>query len=138
MTPRGSTRRTLVALLCVTAFATACADHPTVPDDGPAASYPHAADALVLRIDTSGGFVAPQQTLQQMPSFSLYGDGRAITRGAQIEIYPAPALPSLVVNAVTPAGVQALVADALAAGLRSDRSYSTMAVSDMPTTTFSL
>jgi len=137
MTQRGRTKRTLVALLGLATIATACADHPTVPGNGPG-SYPHGADQLVLRIDTSGGFVAPQQTLQQMPSISLYGDGRVITQGAQIEIYPGPALPSLVVTSITPSGIQSILQDALAAGLGESRSYPTMTVSDMPTTTFTL
>jgi len=137
MTQCGRTKRTLVALLGLATIATACADHPTVPGNGPG-SYPHGADQLVLRIDTSGGFFAPQQTLQQMPSFSLYGDGRVITQGAQIEIYPGPALPSLVVTSITPSGIQSILQDALAAGLGETHSYTTMTVSDMPTTTFTL
>jgi hypothetical protein len=131
-------RRTLAVVIGVAALATACADHPTVPGDGPGPTYPRGGDQLVLRIDTSGGFVAPQQTLQQMPSFSLYGDGRVITQGAQTEIYPGPALPSLVVTSITPPGVQSILEDALAAGLGESHSYSTMTVSDMPTTTFTL
>ena len=138
MTQRGHTRRALVALIGLAVLATACADHPTVPGVGSGASYPHGADQLVLRIDTSGGFVAPQQTRQQMPSFSLYGDGRAITQGAQTEIYPGPALPSLVVTSITPSGVQSILHDALAAGLGESHSHTTMTVSDMPTTTFTL
>ncbi|MFL5737789.1 MAG: hypothetical protein ACJ76P_10680 [Actinomycetota bacterium] len=132
-------RRTISVLaVTIAALASACGDRRTVSPAGSATSYPRGADELVFRISTAGGFVAPQQTLQQTPSFSLYGDGRAITQRAQIEIYPGPALPSLVVTSITPAGVQALVADAVAAGLRNDRSYSTMPVSDMPTTTFTL
>jgi hypothetical protein len=137
MTQRRYTKRALIALLGVAALATACADHPTAPHNDPG-SYPHGADQLVLRIDTSGGFVAPQQTLQQMPSFSLYGDGRVITLGVQTEIYPGPALPSLVVTSITPSGVQSILEDALAAGLGESHSYTTMTVSDMPTTTFTL
>ena len=52
---------------------------------------------LVLRIDTSGGFVSPAFTMGQIPGFSLFGDGRVITTGAQIEIYPQPALPPVLV-----------------------------------------
>jgi len=136
MTQRGLTRRTLVTLLGIAALATACADHPTVTGDGPGPSYPRGADQLVLRMDTSGGFVAPQQTLQQMPSFSLYGDGLTITPGAQIEIYPGPTLPSIVATTLTNDGTQALLQDAVDAGLRGNHSYTTMSVSDMPTTTF--
>jgi hypothetical protein len=133
-----STRTVSVLLVTVAALASACADRSTVSPEQPATSYPRGADELVFRISTAGGFIAPQQTLQQTPSFSLYGDGRAIIQGAQTEIYPGPALPSMIVVSITPAGVQALVADAVAAGLRNDRSYSTMSVSDMPTTTFTL
>jgi hypothetical protein len=128
----------MTASLVVVALATACGVRSTDAPGGSFPSYSRDSDRLVFRVATAGGFVAPQQTLQQMPSFSLYGDGRAITQGAQIEIYPGAALPSLVVTSMTPAGVRALVNDALRAGLGRSRSYTTMPVSDMPTTTFTL
>src|SRR2546423_13130569 len=51
---------------------------------------------LVLRVQTVGGFIAPQALLLRYPTFSLYGNGTVVTQGAQIEIYPQPALPSLI------------------------------------------
>jgi hypothetical protein len=125
-------------VLAVALLATACADRRGASAEQPAATYPTAADRLVLRISTEGGFVPPQTLLQQMPSFSLYGDGRAITQGPQMEIYPGPALPSLVETPISPKGVRALVRDALDAGLGEDHRYTTVSVSDMPTTTFTL
>jgi len=89
-------------------------------------------------VDTSGGFVAPEQTAQEMPSFSLYGDGLAITHGAQPAIYPGPVLPSLIATPISTEGVHTLVSDALDAGLGTDHRYTSMTISDMPTTTFTL
>jgi hypothetical protein len=128
------------ALFTVAALAASgCARQPAGSGSGgQGVRYPRTPSALVLRMDTSGGFVAPQTTLQQMPAFSLYGDGRVITQGAQIEIYPGPAMPSVIVTQLTLEGVSALLRDALAAGLGANNSYTSMNVSDMPTTTFTL
>jgi hypothetical protein len=128
------------ALLTVAAIAVSgCARQPAESGaGGQGIRYPRTPSALVLRMDTSGGFVAPQTALQQMPAFSLYGDGKVITQGAQIEIYPGPAMPSVIVTQLTSEGVSTLLRDALAAGLGANRSYTSMNVSDMPTTTFTL
>jgi hypothetical protein len=133
-------RHGMRALLVVVAIAASgCAPH---TGDGPSgtriADPPPGRGQLILRMDTSGGFVAPQTTLQQIPAFSLYGDGLTITQGAQMEIYPGPALPSVIVTQITPEGVQALVQAALDAGLGANHSYTTMTISDMPTSTFTL
>jgi hypothetical protein len=137
--PRHSTPRAAGAILVIALATSACGrfeggDRPGA--GGP--PLPGRSDALILRMDTSGGFVAPQTTFQSMPGFSLFADGRAITQGAQTEIYPGPALPSVIVTRVTPEGVQALVQAALDAGLGANHSYTTMTISDMPTTTFTL
>jgi len=95
-------------------------------------------DQVVLRIEQSGGFVAVQYNLTRMPMLSLYGDGLYVTPGPQIEIYPGPALPALAQQRLTPEAVQLLIQAAIDAGLDSDHSYTTMMVSDAPTTTFTL
>lgn len=99
------------------------------------------ANDLVLRVSTEGGFVPIEVLRSQIPGFSLYGDGTAITTGAQIEIYPGPALPSLIATPVSDEGVQALIQAALDAGLGKDAQHvdlGNMAISDMPTTVFTL
>src|SRR6266516_3577835 len=58
-------------------------------------SYPTGADQVVLRIESGGGFVAMEVNLTTLPMLSLFGDGLLITPGAQTEIYPGPALPTL-------------------------------------------
>ena len=54
--------------------------------------HPTGSDQVVLRVADEGGFVPVDYMLSSMPSFSLYGDGTLITPGAQIDIYPGPAL----------------------------------------------
>src|SRR5262245_18411153 len=56
--------------------------------------HPTGTDELVLRVEVTGRCVPPQVTLSELPQFSLYGDGRVITTGPVIQIYPAPALPN--------------------------------------------
>ena len=69
---------------------------------------PPVADQVVLRIEQSGGFVAVQYNLTRMPMLSLYGDGRYVTPGPQIEIYPGPALPALAQQRLTPEAIHLL------------------------------
>jgi hypothetical protein len=80
-------------------------------------NHPAGPTDLVLRVQSEGGFVAPQALLLRYPMFSLYGDGTVVTEGAQIAIYPQPALPPLIATRVTAAGVQAILHAARAAGL---------------------
>lgn len=99
--------------------------------------HPTGANELVLREDTDGGFVAPGWILSHVPQISIYGDGRVITEGAQIAIYPGPALPSLVVSRVSEAGLQKILASAAEAGLLGeDASYPYPGIMDAGTTTF--
>src|SRR5207344_2382827 len=98
-------------------------------------------DELVLRIEQVGGFVAIQYNLTRMPMLSLYADGLLVTPGAQIEIYPGPALPAMSQQQLSPEAVQLLLRAAIDVGLDKDRDYTdlgSMMISDAPTTTFTL
>jgi hypothetical protein len=102
---------------------------------------PIGSDQLVLRIEQVGGFVAVDYNLTRMPMVSLYSDGLVVTPGAQIEIYPGPALPALSQQRLSPDAVSLLLQAAIDAGLDDDRDYTdlgSMMVSDAPTTTFTL
>jgi hypothetical protein len=101
-------------------------DHPIRPDD------------LILRIDMVGGFIAPQAQLHRVPLLALYGDGRLIVPGPQIEIYPGLALPNLQVRTVSEAGIQAILAAARAAGLLGPHRQYDGRMPDVPTTTFTV
>jgi hypothetical protein len=142
-------RRLALSLAAVAVLAGACARLSGSPGSGspgptsgpPATGIPHPTgpDDLVLRVDLVGGFVPPNLLFSRVPSFSLYGDGRVIVEGAHTEIYPQPALLALLVQRVTPEGVQRLLELARDAGLLGpDASYTTMHVSDMPTTVFTV
>lgn len=109
------------------------------PTSGPSMAYrlPDDPKAVILRIDTAGGFVAPGFFLTHMPQFSLYADGRVITPGPVIAIYPGPLLPNLRESQLTPAEVQRLLGAADEAGLLGpDASYDAQGVADAGTTTF--
>ncbi len=102
-------------------------------------AHPTGANELVLREDIDGGLVAPGWILSHIPQVSIYGDGRVITQGAQIAIYPGPALPSLVVARVSEAGLQRILAAAAGAGLLGkDASYPYPGIMDAGTTTFTM
>ena len=95
----------------------------------------------MLRVETGGGFINPASTLNELPQFSLYGDGTSITPGVQIEIYPGPALSEPIATPLTEEGVQALLLAARGAGLFNDASYTdlgSVGIADAPTTTFTV
>lgn len=102
-------------------------DHPSGPGD------------LVLRMEVSGGLLPPSAALRAIPGFSLYGDGRVVTVGPMIEIYPPPALPPLIVQKLSEDGIQAILAAAGDAGLLGpDRTYDDPRIMDAGTTTFTV
>lgn len=87
------------------------------PHTGHEIEHPTGADELVLRYELSGGFVPLEWLVTSMPVASLYGDGRMISEGVQIAIYPPPALPALAVDQITEEGIQLILNEADASGL---------------------
>lgn len=139
-------RRTaaLAALLAIVFVA--CADA-TPSSDGSGQTptggivHPAGSNQVVLRVANEGGFVPIDYMLSSMPNFSLYGDGTLITLGAQIEIYPAPALPAIRRQHLTEDGLQAVLGAALQAGLGTDRDMTdlgSVGIADASTTVFTL
>ena len=102
-------------------------------------AHPTGEHELILRVDTRGGFLPVEHALAQVPEFTLVGDGRVFGLGAQIEIYPPPALPPLFVRPVTEEAIQGILEAARRAGLFGpDRHYEDPFVADAATTTFTL
>ena len=131
-------RALLVPLLALTLLAVGCG-RLTDAGDGGGIEHPTGPNELVLRMDIGGGFVPVEYALAQFPQWSLFGDGRLITEGPQIEIYPGPALPSLQVQTLTDDGVQAILKAARESGLMGpDRSHDYPCIADAPTTTFTV
>jgi hypothetical protein len=91
-------------------------------------------DSLVLRVEQNGGFVPAEVLSGRIPSVSIYADGRVITLGPQIAIYPGPALPNLQVQRIPLATVDALVAKGVAAGVKTGADLGHPGVTDIPTT----
>jgi len=104
-------RSPLALLVAVALVAIACSSGPTVP------SHPTDADQLIAGIAVITRDDTPEQRLLAYPVASLYGDGRLIRLGPQMAIYPGPALPNLIVTQLDPAGVDAILLAAGAAGV---------------------
>jgi len=101
------------------------------PSDLPAA-------VAVIKIEQTPGFIAPSTTFNRYPTVVLYGDGRLIMLGPQVEMYPGPALPNLQLTQITPAGVQQLLAWAADAGLEGEDRLLGPAIPDAGVTQFSV
>jgi hypothetical protein len=138
-------RRRFIGVLGGTAFATAAAftnrylgaSAAVLQDATPSAGDP--ASELVLRVSIEGGFVPAEFLLTNIPGFSLYADGTAITTGPMIEIYPQPALPNLRQMKLTSAGMKRVLEEARAAGLGGgSRIYRNDMIADASTAVFIL
>jgi hypothetical protein len=138
------TRRLALCLVAVSVFSSACGrlNGSGTGGGSPSASgieHPTGASDLVLRWETSGGFVNPASLLGRVPSFSLYGDGTLVTEGARTEIYPGPALPPLLAQTISEDGIQAILAAARDAGLLDgNATYPYPCVADVPDTVFTV
>ena len=129
----------IAATLAVLSLTAACANAPGGSGDG-GIEHPAGSDQVVLRLSNEGGFVPLEYHLTQFPAFTLYGDGRIVLPGAQIELYPGPALPAVSQRTVTEEGMQTILQAALDAGLgRGDHDYSDFGstlIADASTTVF--
>ena len=132
------------AVLGTVLLASACGTVATADvssrDESASASSPavEQSDALVLRVDSIGGFVPPTFTYSRLPTVSIYADGRMITQGPQVTIYPAPALPNLLVRTLRQEGIERLIDEARRAGVGKRTDFGTPGVADATTTRFTL
>jgi hypothetical protein len=132
--------KTLAAAAVLAIVTTACAQAPT---ESPGGGIDHPTDpaTAILKVRFEGGFVPAEYLFTSLPVFALYGDGAVIQPGAQIEIYPAPALPAITTRTIDEDTIQAILQAALDAGLDHDGDYSdmgNMGVADAATTVFEL
>ncbi len=90
---------------------------------------------LVLRVESVGGLIAPGFARSQLPSISVFADGRIIVPGVIPAIYPGPLVMPLFVRSVGTAGAAAILKAAKDAGLtKADATYPVLGVADMPST----
>jgi hypothetical protein len=135
--------RSIVRLATVSLLVAGCAKAATNPGSGSASpdGIAHATGAgdLVLQVTTEGGFVAPSFYLTEVPQFSLFGDRSIFTGGVEPAIYPGAALPSINVQVVTEAGIQAILQAAIDAGLDDGADHTdlgSVGIADANTTVF--
>lgn len=95
-------------------------------------------DEVVLRIEHAGGFVPVETVATRLPIVTVYGDGRVISEGPQILIYPGPALPNVLVRLIGATDLNRLVSMAVDAGVGAEADYGTPNVTDMPSTRFTV
>jgi hypothetical protein len=89
---------------------------------------------VLLQVRSGGGLAGAGPTIAEVPAVSLYADGRLITPGPQILIYPPPALPSVQLQQLGAARAQALAGQAVAAGVRPDADFGDPRIPDATTT----
>ncbi|MDG4764587.1 hypothetical protein O7632_10800 [Solwaraspora sp. WMMD406] len=132
--------RVAVTAVSLLLLAAACGQNAGVDSSGDAAaggsSLP--ADTLVLRVDYTGGFTTPAMLATRLPMISVYADGRVITQGPTILVYPGPALPNLQVQTISAEQVDDLVKQARAAGVGTEQDLGTPPVADAASTRFTV
>jgi hypothetical protein len=74
----------------------------------------------VIRIEQTPGMLPPWESMRWYPTVALYGDGRLITQGPQLDLYPGPALPNLQVTHFSQHAVEQALAWAAEAGLHGE------------------
>jgi len=134
-----SSRLRSTAVLGVALLASGCAARAEGSAPTPSRSDPAAAirvdpadGGLALQVAYGDGCAPPGSALSGIPLASVYEDGRVITEGAYRSIYPGPALPNVQVSRIRPDRVDALVQQALDAGLGEEPDLGTPSTSDAP------
>ncbi len=107
-------------------------------DAGAAPSPEPLPAGLVLQVALTGGFTTPQELASRLPLASVYADGRVLTQGPQIAIWPSPALPNVQVQQVDQATVRGLVDRAVEAGVTGTGDLGEPPLADVTTTRFTL
>jgi hypothetical protein len=128
--------RSAAASIAILFALVSCADAPVDPGAG-GIDHSTARDRVLVRISVEGGFTPIEWTYTNFPMFSLLGDGTLILPGAQIELYPGPALPAISSRQVDEAGIQAILVEALGAIAKIPGDLDNlgfMAIADAPTT----
>ena len=125
---------TPAAFLLTALVATACVA--PVGAANPSASPSDAADrdGVVIRVGLEGGFVTPGANLSRLPTVLVTADGRVITPGPELAIYPGPLLPNVQVRTLTPQALADLLDLARSSGMLVDADYAGGPIADAATT----
>lgn len=129
----------LAGVLSLLVLTTACAQAASpgsggTESPGPMVPTAFTDDDVVLRVEYVGGFMLPEALVTRVPTVTVYGDGRVITDGPVIAIYPGPALPNLQVQRISREDVVRLAERAVAAGVGRTTDFGQPMVADAPST----
>ena len=117
------------ALVAIAAVAAAC-----VGSAGAAGSTPSPKpvdpDAVIFRVSWEGGFVTPDMLLGRLPVVAVHADGRVITQGPVLAIYPGPFMPNLQERTLSEAGLERLITLAREQDLLKDVHYDFPGIAD--------
>jgi hypothetical protein len=97
------------ALLMAAVVAAACVSTAGAAPSGTPSDKPIDPDQVVFRVSWEGGFVTPESLLGRLPMIVVYADGRVITQGPQILIYPGPLMPNLQEHTLSQAALDRLI-----------------------------
>ena len=120
----------LAALLVVAIVATACVSAVGAAPSG----KPVTSDKVVFRVSWEGGFVTPEMLLGRLPMVVVYADGRVITQGPQMLIYPGPLMPNLQEHTLSEDALTRLIDLAREKGLLETVHYDVPGIADAPDT----
>lgn len=120
----------LSALLIVATLATACVSAVGAAPTG----KPVKSDKVVFRVTSEGGFVMTETMLGRLPLVVVYADGRVITQGPQIAVYPGPLMPNLVEHTLSEDALARLIELAREKGLLKTVQYDLPGIADAPDT----
>jgi hypothetical protein len=131
-------RRTLSLIVALPILTLAACAQPGTQGPGGSPTGPdvttYAPDDVVLRVEYVDGFVPVEHIVTSLPLITVYGDGRVITEGPMIDIFPSPAMPNVLVRTIPAPAVDQLVRLAIDAGVGSGADYGQPPVADAPST----
>jgi hypothetical protein len=108
------------------------------PGGSAAPSAAPSSGALTLRVTNEGGFINSTGSLATLPAVSVYADGRIMTPGPLVAIYPGPLVPTVQVRSVGPGGAAQIRTAIEAAGLETAGASTGPGVPDVGQTVFTV
>jgi hypothetical protein len=122
------------ALLMVAIIATACVGTVGAAPTGSPSDKPADPNQVVFRVSWDGGFVTPETLLGRLPIIVVYADGRVVTQGPQLLIYPGPLMPNLQERTLSGAALDRLIELARDQDLLKTVHYDFPGIADAPDT----
>jgi len=116
----------------------ACSTAGAAVPSGSASPRPLDPDKPVFVVDYEGGFVAPITNVSRLPLIVVYGDGRVVVQGPQIEIWPSPLVPSVQVRTLSAEALERLIDLARDKGLLTTVRYDFPGIADAPDTVLTI